>query len=649
MMNNQAELLNRDPWLKKLKDSNHELYKEFILGATNFDSLSKALFIYCNSDLKEEHLLKIYALENSFVNEKKLTIEVLKHEKCPKELIHEIINNKSQKLTLGKFIAIRNDLTQDQISSLMEDANDEIKQSLAKNPMINDATIEKFAKDQNYWVRRYIASRSNLNSNLINELIKDEELIVREAIAKYQKLTEEQIEKLIKDENYSVHQYLALNNSLSNKYLLKLSNSKYIEVLQALCERDDLSDEIYLEIIKNPAIVPRAEDTLKLIVAILKKKEISSKILNSLTRYLIETKTLIWDYKNLNQLTLKSLLKELLFKNSNLSEENKAELILLGIKSESSYMNDDDDINSTSKFEEDYSKPSSQIFRLGLDIEENKENQIFALKFVNIFSDLGHPLGLLHPLTKLNSNVKYEIDSTYSEWVSHEIIHRSLWPEVAKRNDVRFWINRDEYDGEFYYFTVEGLDSFETSYGRGELRIYGLDYPFINDWGDYRDWIEDDEEIEFEDAIGVLDFENYCETKDLSFEDEVADEETYNYFLACAIKEISNEIEITAKGKKLIIESAIESGVFEDNYRTQANINFDNCHVYGWTKLTLDKQKFNVKLMIEGLNSQNSVIYQFSDYFLTSIALIPDLKYEIKTLLQNIGDDSINKALSLRS
>jgi hypothetical protein len=54
-----------DPWLSMLKDQNINLYREFLLGSTNFDGMSKALFIYCNDDLDSEILARLFKNNSS--------------------------------------------------------------------------------------------------------------------------------------------------------------------------------------------------------------------------------------------------------------------------------------------------------------------------------------------------------------------------------------------------------------------------------------------------------------------------------------------------------------------------------------------------------------------------------------------------------
>jgi len=670
MKMNEVSNIPIDPWLNKLKEKDLDLYKEFIRGAANFSGMSKALFIYCKEDLGSDNLMDIFK-NNS---DAQIIKEVLTHEKCPKDLIQDIINGKLNKLILSnysgiqspsvmlEFVAKRTDLSLEVIKKLIDKSSKELRQVLAENNNLDEELIEILSKDSEYSVRREIAQRRDLDSKIIENLINDKEDIVRSGIAQIQNLTENQILKLIKDKDPDVRSYLALNQNVSINSLIPLAKDRNIDVLKNLCERKNLNEKI-LEVIINSVKLKinkidvddesqdsDLEELLKIIQIVIKNNNITSANLKTISRFLLEKEVFSKDFNWIDlQIHKNNLLNEFLIHHK-LPDEVKVEFSLLGHKSDNSDLIDvADNKVLDAEFKEDYSKLSSQIFRFGLEPDQKEEVKAYVSKFAQIFTDLGQPIGLLHPLTNFNPEQKYDIGQTFSEWVSHEIIHRTLWPEISKRNDAKFWMTKDSYNGDLTYFTVTGIDSIVTFYDIGDMRIDVLDYPYIHEWGGYRDWISDSEEIEYGDAIDVIDFDNYLDIRGLDFEDDVINEETYDYFLANAIKEISNEVEITPLGKDFIIGTALESGAFEERSTTLAEIDLENCHVYGWSKIKLDKQEFITRLIIEGLQSSNEILQKFSDYFLVSIALIPDLNPKIKNILDELNNDSINKALTLSS
>ena len=202
-------------------------------------------------------------------------------------------------------------------------------------------------------------------------------------------------------------------------------------------------------------------------------------------------------------------------------------------------------------------------------------------------------------------------------------------------------IKTSSFGGDHTYFDVDGLIDGSRSYEPRDLRTEGLDFPFIT-----RDWIEDSEDLNFDAAFYSLNFEQYLNHNEVDIEDEVLDEQTYEYLLASAIRKYSDDLEITSKGRYFIIEAADGSGHFDDERVTDAEINLDECHVYGWSKLDIGKQNIITNIIIQGLKSKSYDLKDFSEYFLMCIALIPNLDVMVKKILEGLDIELINKALT---
>ena len=651
-----------DPWLSMLKDQNINLYREFLLGSTNFDGMSKALFIYCNDDLDSEILARLFKNNSS----KQIIDQVLTHDKCPLDLIRNIIDKKEEKFIIGDYvgdlsIAKRNDLTLTDIKLLLDSADESVKQILAVNKNLDGELIKILATDSNYYVRRNVAERNDISDAIIEGFVHDEESFVRRQIAQNKNLTKDQIKILLNDSDTRVREDLALNEILSASELMQISKDKDIKVLLNLSQRKDLTEDILEEIINNYEIkiskIKFEEETddlkslLNLILSILTNERISSNNLVRITVFLIRIRFFDFEFSWLDLRSLKSDIKQSMLSNSMLPEEIKVEFALLGHTINPSNLNNslqntsaEDELFDSNFQADDYSKLSSQIFRFGLDSQNGDEINDFVNKFVKIFGELGHPLGLLHPLTNLNPEIKYELGPTYTEWVSHEIIYRTLWPEIYQRKDAKFLIKSSSFGGDHTYFYVNGLWVGRESYEPADLRTNGLDFPFINEWGEYRNWIVDSEDLDFDEAFASLDFDEYLLLNRVDIEEEVLDEQTYEYLVAIAIKKYSDDLEITSKGKNFVIDAA--DGIPLDERVTEAEIILDECHVYGWSKLDIGKQNMITNITIQGLQSRSDDLKDLSEYFLMCIALIPNLDVTIKKILEGLDIELINKALT---
>jgi hypothetical protein len=648
-----------DPWLSMLKDQNINLYREFLLGSTNFDGMSKALFIYCNDDLDSEILARLFKNNSS----KQIIDQVLTHDKCPLDLIRNIIDKKEEKFIIGDYvgdlsIAKRNDLTLTDIKLLLDSADESVKQILAVNKNLDGELIKILATDSNYYVRRNVAERNDISDAIIEGFVHDEESFVRRQIAQNKNLTKDQIKILLNDSDTRVREDLALNEILSASELMQISKDKDIKVLLNLSQRKDLTEDILEEIINNYEIkiskIKFEEETddlkslLNLILSILTNERISSNNLVRITVFLIRIRFFDFEFSWLDLRSLKSDIKQSMLSNSMLPEEIKVEFALLGHTINPSNLNNslqntsaEDELFDSNFQADDYSKLSSQIFRFGLDSQNGDE---IVNKFVKIFGELGHPLGLLHPLTNLNPEIKYELGPTYTEWVSHEIIYRTLWPEIYQRKDAKFLIKSSSFGGDHTYFYVNGLWVGRESYEPADLRTNGLDFPFINEWGEYRNWIVDSEDLDFDEAFASLDFDEYLLLNRVDIEEEVLDEQTYEYLVAIAIKKYSDDLEITSKGKNFVIDAA--DGIPLDERVTEAEIILDECQVYGWSKLDIGKQNMITNITIQGLQSRSDDLKDLSEYFLMCIALIPNLDVTIKKILEGLDIELINKALT---
>lgn len=313
-----------------------------------------------------------------------------------------------------------------------------------------------------------------------------------------------------------------------------------------------------------------------------------------------------------------------LLNNPSVSAEDKAYLTLQGI---SKTKEAPDTINSMI---EHYGLPTSQAF----------EFSKFPKKLLDALNEIGHPSGLLHPEMKI-VDANYDFNECINGWVKYETIYRTLWPELAARKDVFFWYTRSSYDGDHFFFSIPGVE-FEHDFSRGSYTYNSMTYPFID-----RPWAEVIEAMDIEmshENFSYRDVEEFFEYSD--------DGEEYELILAAIMSKYSwtREVEspqftLTKNGEEFVCQLA--ESYFEDDRDMKIKIHPEKALPYSWKAMPVEKKEQITRIILEGFNQKVDTKYQYSEHFLTCIALHPDTPESIKDLFKTVDSKPVQQALSV--
>lgn len=313
-----------------------------------------------------------------------------------------------------------------------------------------------------------------------------------------------------------------------------------------------------------------------------------------------------------------------LLSNPSVSAEDKAYLNLQGI----------------TKHEDTSVRVSSMIEHYGLPTSKAFEYSKFPLKFLEALNEVGHPSALLNPSLKI-VNQRYEFNDLVDNWVKHETIYRTLWPELIDREDIFFWYQRSSYDGDQFYFSIPGVE-LEHEFVRGSYTYNSMSYPFVD-----RPWVETVETMDIE-----LSHENFSYRDVEELFDYSDDGEQYDLILAALLSKNSWEREVAApqysltkKGEEFICEWA--ESYFEDDIVMRVKIHPERALPYSWKAMSDAKKNQIVQIIIEGFKQKVDSKYQYAEHFLTCIALHPDTPESIKDALKTVDSKPIQQAITI--
>jgi hypothetical protein len=288
---------------------------------------------------------------------------------------------------------------------------------------------------------------------------------------------------------------------------------------------------------------------------------------------------------------------------------------------------------------------SSQVFGVSYSKITDLETLRFLKKFVQIFTELGHPLGLLHPDVSIDSSMEYRLQTVFFEWTTSEVIYRTLWPAISETSGISFChsINHVE-DTENFYYVVKNFEVPGFNMTNHFQKYWSIDRQFINEEVVGDEWILDTQSLNYDFALELLsnyeNFEDFLDENDIPLDSDVIDEEVFNTLTAMAIQQNINKdnFQITERGLKFIVQAVVFSPIYTRlNYVglvNTASINLANSKDYGWSKITPDKQSYIIDLLTDGLNSEDDTLQYYSQYFLTTIALMQD-QFDIVTKEDN--------------
>lgn len=313
-----------------------------------------------------------------------------------------------------------------------------------------------------------------------------------------------------------------------------------------------------------------------------------------------------------------------LLDNPSVDPADKAYLLLQGI------LRNEDNSNQVTSMIEHYGLPTSKAF----------EYSKFPLKFLEALNEVGHPSALLQPGLKLIDR-NYDFNDLVDNWVKHETIYRTLWPELIEREDVYFWYLRSSYDGDQFYFSIPGVE-LEHEFSRGSYTYNSMGYPFAD-----RPWVETVETMDIEMSHENFSYRDIEELFDYSDEGE-----QYDLILAAIVSKNSWEREVAApqysvtkKGEEFICEWA--ETFFEDDREMKVKIIPEKALPYSWKAMPMEKKNQITQIIIEGFKEKVDTKYQYAEHFLTCIALHPYTPTSIKDLLKTVDSKVVTQALSV--
>lgn len=323
------------------------------------------------------------------------------------------------------------------------------------------------------------------------------------------------------------------------------------------------------------------------------------------------------------------------------SSELRKKIESLGFKNDDDYVNIEINPNDSIKLK---NRLSSQVFGASFSKITDQNTLDFLEKFVQIFSNLGHPLGLLHPHTQVNENLQYNLQTVFFEWTTSEVIYRTLWPEISKNQDITFYHSINYSDGtEAFYYSSKKIEIPSFNLVNHFQKYWNVDRQFISEDAYDDDWILDTQSLSYDFALKLLseypNFEDYLDDNAISLDSDVIDEESLNVLTAIAIIQNSSQfkLNVTDKGMKFIIK-AVEfshmcSRLNMEGIINTARIELNNSEDYGWTKLSPEKQNFIFELLIKGLQQEKETLQYYSQYFLVTIALMGNLNFDMRKKL----------------
>ncbi len=262
----------------------------------------------------------------------------------------------------------------------------------------------------------------------------------------------------------------------------------------------------------------------------------------------------------------------------------------------------------------------------------------FPQRFRQALANVGQPLALLDPDIEI-LNQKYKFNEIIGQWIKHETIYRTLWPELGERNDISFFYQRSSYDGDNFYFDCRGVE-FEHNFLRGAYTYNSMSYPFIE-----RPWVETVETMDIE-----MSHENFSRHEIEEMFDYASGEDDYEVILASIISKNfwAQEVPIpqyslTRKGNEFVCEWA--ESFFADDRDLRVIVYPLKALPYSWKALSSERKDKITEVIIEGFKAKVDTKYQYAEHFLACIALNPYTPNSIKSLLKEVDSKVVSQAL----
>ena len=455
------------------------------------------------------------------------------------------------------------------------------------------------------WVLEKEAIKACLNPNLppnkFEELLRDQQTLSDNfwSIFKYPNFSKSQIQKLAKNEDVNVRG-LALAHEYGNKAELlsfikeQISIDNYrCYVIISICQEIELDDEVF--------------------------------------NYLFSVHEYGGTYRTIG---------EALWNNATLSSEQKAALVLAGIKPKV-----DENSNFWGNHNPHFISSLPFLQYLRADFEFSKRESFETLKTFNpkireFFTSHGHHLSVLIP----GEESRLEVTRDGLEDISRlQLLNRLFWTDLCRSGDFEIY-RRNAYrtDDLFISHPVIGRE-FEEADAEEATGLGGV-FIFNN-----QKWLLGEEELPIDRAIHALtSYEESIST--------IAEEGNYENLgailvaLVCNSPELASEygFELNNEAEDWMISVATELAE-PDDYDVSAHLNPEFHEVLSWRKLSDKKKRVLFDFLALGLNEPHSKLRNDVIHFLACMALHEDTPSEILEKLRHVNVPLIGEVLASRT
>lgn len=173
----------------------------------------------------------------------------------PVSLISELVNDKSE--LVRREIASRDDLLPVHIVKLLVDADDWVRQRLARNPIAPLPVLRAFAADTHADVRRAVARNTQCPLELLEMLAADDNAWVRAGVAYQQHAPQQLLVALAEDEHVDVLSGVANNPNTPQQILEKLVTSNEADVRRGIILNKAATRKTLLPLLEDPYYLHR--------------------------------------------------------------------------------------------------------------------------------------------------------------------------------------------------------------------------------------------------------------------------------------------------------------------------------------------------------------------------------------------------------
>jgi hypothetical protein len=325
--------------------------------------------------------------------------------------------------------------------------------------------------------------------------------------------------------------------------------------------------------------------------------------------------------------------------NPNLSDEQKAALVLSGIQSKDESARDywGEDVHFVS------SLPYFQSLQVNLGQYKGKKFQAIPTIKESIgefFTGQGHHLSVVLPQA---SNVAIQ-PSVYGlhELISLQLFHRLFWTDLCERDDFEIY-RRNAYrvDDVFISHPILGRE-FEEGDVEEATRLGGV-FIFDN-----QNWLMGEEELSVDRAAVLL--SSHGEPMVTIVEDGNYESIGQSLIaLSYEDSEISKKygFEVTDSGYNWMVDAALEIAE-PDDWDVSADLNSYFGETLSWAKLPDAKKETIFEFLKLGYHEKHSKLRSDSVHFLGCMALHEDTPKPLLKKLAELGDPLIDEVLASR-